>query len=188
MADDKPRSAASSANNQNDEAPKDMNSNKRPASPDPQLQPAAKRPKEHSFSQATPAKAADEQGGPDHKKKKKQSLKATNATPLTDRTITFDEVANNQTHYDTIVEYPPGCGNYYILFCKEHSVHFKYKSPIGGAAKHLYSPLHGEPEKYWPRAVELLGYLVTGCSDLLKTEHNRKVEEKFESGYVPQNQ
>ncbi|KAH7029665.1 uncharacterized protein B0I36DRAFT_350501 [Microdochium trichocladiopsis] len=190
-ADDKLRSAASSAYNHTDEAPKDMNSNKRPASTELQQQPAAKRPKEHSNPQAVPAKpAGDQNGQPDHKKKKKKkhSLKASHATPLTDRTITFDEVANNQMHYDTIVEYPPGCGNYYILFCKEHSVHFKYKLPIGGAAKHLFSPLHGEPKKSWPRAVELLGYLVTGCNDQLKTEHNRKVEKKFESGHIPQNQ
>ncbi|KAH9885309.1 hypothetical protein F4778DRAFT_508686 [Xylariomycetidae sp. FL2044] len=123
------------------------------------------------------------------------SLKTPVATPplepgqaAPERTITFGEVYQDgqAEHKDTIVTWPVGSENFYILKCEEHKVHFK-QSPIKGAAKHLNGKFHGIPHRDWNTAIKLLGYRVLDCNEALAARNNRSVDLAFENGYKPQN-
>ncbi|KAJ1324780.1 hypothetical protein MN608_09483 [Microdochium nivale] len=186
-AGERSHSTGTETNEQAGETQENAGPNKRPASSEVQQQPPAKRLKGKTTTQARTETAGSQDGQPGQKRKKTSSIgAASSSTPLTDRTITFNEVSSNRIHHDTIVEYPIGSDIYYIVYCKEHGLHFKNKSPIAGAAKHLASASHGEMKKDWDLALKTLGYHVTGCTMQLKTEHNEKVGQMIESGYVPQ--
>ncbi|KAK7756349.1 hypothetical protein SLS62_001575 [Diatrype stigma] len=106
--------------------------------------------------------------------------------PLTDRTITFDAVFNNSEHKDFIMEYPRDSGNFYVLYCQEHQVHFT-RSPAQGAAKHINGQMHGFLPKHYDVAVQEVGYLVIDCNQELANRHNREVDRAYEKGYKPEN-
>ncbi|KAI0517915.1 hypothetical protein F5B22DRAFT_645161 [Xylaria bambusicola] len=114
------------------------------------------------------------------------NLTTTNETAPV-RTITFDEVYQNgqAKHKDTIVEFPPGRNQWYILKCEEHSVRFSNKLPIAGAAKHLSGRLHGGLERSYVLAIKTLGYRVVDCNEQLARQNNEVVNEAFRNGYKP---
>ncbi|KAH6692272.1 hypothetical protein F5X68DRAFT_250470 [Plectosphaerella plurivora] len=103
--------------------------------------------------------------------------------PLTDRTISFDEVYQdgNAQYKHMIVHYG---GHNYILKCEEHGVHFKPKA-ITAAAKHLDSDAHGNQERKHSNAVAQLGYLVTDCTPEQIQQHNNLVLNAYALGYRP---
>ncbi|KAI0430515.1 hypothetical protein F5Y09DRAFT_341568 [Xylaria sp. FL1042] len=102
------------------------------------------------------------------------------------RTVTFDEVYRNgrAKHKDTIVEYPLGCSQWYILKCEEHAIRFT-RNPLLGAAKHLNGRVHGNIPRSSAKAIQMLGYQVIDCSAQLAMLNNRAVNQAYENGYKP---
>ncbi|KAI0442674.1 hypothetical protein F4803DRAFT_350628 [Xylaria telfairii] len=104
------------------------------------------------------------------------------------RTITFDEVYQNgqAEHKDTIVEFPPGSRQWYIVKCEEHGIRFG-RRPLRGAAKHLNGRLHGCLERSSTVAMQVLGYRVIDCNEGLAALNNDVVNSAFAHGYKPEN-
>ncbi|KAI1276963.1 hypothetical protein F5Y07DRAFT_364618 [Xylaria sp. FL0933] len=102
------------------------------------------------------------------------------------RTVTFDEVYRNgqAKHKDTIVEYPQGCNQWYILKCEEHAIRFN-RNPIPGAAKHLNGRLHGYTSRSSAKAIQMLGYQVIDCNAQLADLNNTAVNQAYANGYRP---
>ncbi|KAK3349600.1 hypothetical protein B0T25DRAFT_519784 [Lasiosphaeria hispida] len=116
-------------------------------------------------------------------------IEQSSAQRSTRKTISFDEVYNggNAKYKHMIVEHPPNSGDYFILKCDEHGVHFN-TNPLAGAAKHVHSAQHGNLSKERAQAVELLGHLVFDCDSELARKNNDWVTESFKAGYVAMNQ
>ncbi|KAK1754242.1 hypothetical protein QBC47DRAFT_403627 [Echria macrotheca] len=108
--------------------------------------------------------------------------------PAMRKTISFEEVYQNgdAQYKHIIVEYPTNSGDFYILRCEEHGVHFN-TNPLAGAAKHLHSAQHGNMTKERAQAVELLGYYIPNCTTALAEKNNKAVREAFDKGYKPFN-
>lgn len=107
-----------------------------------------------------------------------------------ERTITFDEVyQNGKARYKhKIFEYKAGSGNWYIVRCDEHGVHFGHGNPVHGAAKHVHSPQHNNLEKRHDLAIEICGHRVLGCTAELAELNNREFERAVkEDKYTPFN-
>lgn len=85
-----------------------------------------------------------------------------------------------------IVEYPPESGEFYILKCDDHGVHFG-ANPLAGAAKHLASKMHDHQSKNYSVAIDTLGFRVIGCNAELAQRNNTAVEEAAVNGYKPVN-
>ncbi|KAK4133728.1 hypothetical protein BT67DRAFT_42071 [Trichocladium antarcticum] len=116
------------------------------------------------------------------------------------RTVIFEEVYAAPPQRDqngklilapgyrhVIVQYPSGTGDFYILKCDEHGVHFG-EHPLRGAAKHLASAQHGNMSKAHATAIATLGHLVLGCTPELAEKNNARVVEAFKEGaYKPFN-
>jgi len=104
------------------------------------------------------------------------------------RTVTFEAVyqQGQAEHKDTIVEFPPESGQWYILKCEEHEVRFNQR-PLKGAAKHLNGRDHGHHNRSYDLAIKELGYRVIGCDKQKAELNNRLVESAFASGYRPMN-
>ncbi|KAK4187399.1 hypothetical protein QBC35DRAFT_498712 [Podospora australis] len=112
---------------------------------------------------------------------------SSSTTKPTDRTISFDEVYRDGApeYKHIIIQFPDG-GDFYILRCDEHGVHFG-EHPLRGAAKHLASAQHGRMSKEHTKAVETLGCIVLGCTPELMEKNNTMVKKSFEDGYKPFN-
>ncbi|KAI0880025.1 uncharacterized protein GGS22DRAFT_193719 [Annulohypoxylon maeteangense] len=110
------------------------------------------------------------------------SSESTNSPPK--RTITFDEVyqGGNANHKDTIVEWPTGSRQWYILKCEQHGLRFT-KNSVQGAARHLNGNGHGCTDRNRDHAVRTLGYLVTDCNEDLAKLNNRVAEETYVKGH-----
>lgn len=108
--------------------------------------------------------------------------------PATKRSISFDEVYQdgNAEYKHTIIEYPPGENNWYILKCDEHGVHFNL-NPLHGAAKHLAGSQHGHQSKEHSLAVSTLGHLVFDCDVEMAKRNNAAMAKAFAEGYKPFN-
>ncbi|KAK3503825.1 hypothetical protein B0T13DRAFT_522721 [Neurospora crassa] len=108
--------------------------------------------------------------------------------PSAKRSITFDEVyqEGNAKFKHIIVEYPPESGEFYILKCDDHGVHFG-ANPLAGAAKHLASKMHDHQSKNYSVAIDTLGLRVIGCNAELARRNNTAVEEAAVNGYKPVN-
>ncbi|KAH8755405.1 hypothetical protein F5883DRAFT_178960 [Diaporthe sp. PMI_573] len=106
------------------------------------------------------------------------------------RTISFAEVyQDGKAQYKhQIFEYKTGSGNWYIVKCDEHGVHFKFGNPVHGAAKHVHSPQHDMQPKTHDLAIEICGYLVTDCNaELAKLNNDEYQRAVAEDGYEPYN-
>ncbi|GAB1310637.1 hypothetical protein MFIFM68171_00847 [Madurella fahalii] len=102
------------------------------------------------------------------------------------KTVDFDEVFQdgNAEYKHTIFEYPKGRGEWYILRCDQHGVHFGAK-PLQGAMKHLNGRDHGQQPKSYDIAVQMLGILVLNC-DAEKADRNNLVFDRaWADGYRP---
>lgn len=103
-----------------------------------------------------------------------------------ERTVSFDDVygapGKPVSYNHIIVQFPPAGGDFYILRCNEHGVHFG-EHPLRGAAKHLASAQHGYMSKAHVTAIDTLGHRVLGCTKELADENNRKVLQAFKEGY-----
>ena len=77
-------------------------------------------------------------------------------------------------------------GQFYILKCDEHHVHFG-SNPLAGAAKHLSSSQHNKLPKTHELAIEKLGFYVTGCNRALADKNNAHFHEAVKKGYEPFN-
>jgi hypothetical protein len=106
------------------------------------------------------------------------------------RTISFAEVYQDgkAQFKHQIFEYKAGSGNWYIVKCDEHGVHFKFGNPVHGAAKHVHSPQHDMQPKTHDLAIEICGYLVTDCNaELAKLNNDEYQRAVAEDGYEPYN-
>lgn len=106
------------------------------------------------------------------------------------RTISFAEVYQDgkAQFKHQIFEYKTGSGNWYIVKCDEHGVHFKFGNPVHGAAKHVHSPQHDMQPKTHDLAIEICGYLVTDCNaELAKLNNDEYQRAVAEDGYEPYN-
>lgn len=114
----------------------------------------------------------------------------TTKTPAVKRTIDFNEVyQDGDAEYKHIIfMYPPGDsgGDWYILKCDEHGVHFN-TNPLLGAAKHLHSAQHNNLSKEHSLAIRELGHLVWDCTKELAEKNNDAVKKAFDNGYKPFN-
>lgn len=107
-----------------------------------------------------------------------------------ERTITFDEIyqKGKARYKHKIFEYKLGSGNWYIVRCDEHGVHFGHGNPVHGAAKHVHSPQHNNLEKRHDLAIEICGHRVLGCTAELAELNNREFERAVkEDKYTPFN-
>lgn len=106
------------------------------------------------------------------------------------RTISFAEVYQDAKaqYKHQIFEYKTGSGNWYIVKCDEHGVHFKFGNPVHGAAKHVHSPQHDMQPKTHDLAIEICGYLVHDCNaELAKLNNDEYQRAVAEDGYEPYN-
>ncbi|EAQ84759.1 hypothetical protein CHGG_08773 [Chaetomium globosum CBS 148.51] len=103
-----------------------------------------------------------------------------------ERTITFAQVYGTPekpaSYKHVIVQYPPTTGDFYILRCDEHGVHFG-EHPLRGAAKHLASAQHGFMSKAHATAIETLGHRVVDCTKERANQNNQVVLKAFKDGY-----
>lgn len=107
-----------------------------------------------------------------------------------ERTIPFTEVyQNGKAQYKhKIFEYKTGSGNWYIVRCDEHGVHFGFNNPVHGAAKHVHSPQHNNLEKRHDLAIEICGHRVLDCNAELVELNNHEFERAVkEDKYTPFN-
>lgn len=107
-----------------------------------------------------------------------------------DRTIPFEEIyQDGKAQYKhKIFEHKAGSGNWYIVRCDEHQVHFGHGNPLHGAAKHVHSPQHGNLEKKHDLALQICGHRITGCNAERAALNNSVFERAVkEEGYVPFN-
>lgn len=106
------------------------------------------------------------------------------------RTISFADVYQDgkAQFKHQIFEYKAGSGNWYIVKCDEHGVHFKFGNPVHGAAKHVHSPQHDMQPKTHDLAIEICGYLVTDCNaELAKLNNDEYQRAVAQDGYEPYN-
>ncbi|KAB5572250.1 hypothetical protein GE09DRAFT_956250, partial [Coniochaeta sp. 2T2.1] len=110
------------------------------------------------------------------------------------RTIDFDEVYQNgdAEYKHLIIRYPPdddkGEGDWWILKCDEHAVHFGLKNPLQGAANHLHSGQHNNEPGEHALVIQELGHMVWDCTKELAEKNNEAVKVAVEKGYRPFNQ
>lgn len=103
-----------------------------------------------------------------------------------ERTVSFNDVHGTPEkpalYKHVIVQYPPTTGDFYILRCDEHGVHFG-EHPLRGAAKHLASAQHGFMSKAHATAIETLGHRVVDCTKERANQNNQVVLKAFKDGY-----
>ncbi|KAG7143579.1 hypothetical protein HYQ45_000230 [Verticillium longisporum] len=105
-----------------------------------------------------------------------------------ERRIRFEDVHQGGTpkYMHTIIKWEDG--NYYILYCEEHGVHFRQRA-LTAAAKHLDSIAHGKMSRHHSQALEQLGRLIVDCDDEKMRKHNAVIAKAFENGYsLPSNE
>lgn len=102
-----------------------------------------------------------------------------------ERSVSFEEVYGSPgkpaAYKHVIVQYPLTTGDFYILRCDEHGVHFG-EHPLRGAAKHLASAQHGFMSKAHATAIRTLGHRVRDCTKELADKNNREVLKAFKDG------
>ncbi|KAL1846971.1 hypothetical protein Daus18300_014101 [Diaporthe australafricana] len=111
--------------------------------------------------------------------------------PLQEKTISYDEVfqaaQDPQAKYKHwIVEYPKGCGSWYILRCLKHNLNW-YKNPLPAAGKHITGRGHTCLSKKASLAIEELGERVTGCDQQKAEASNAEYDKAVAQGYKPSN-
>ncbi|KAI8652329.1 C2H2-type domain-containing protein [Fusarium keratoplasticum] len=91
---------------------------------------------------------------------------------LTQRSIPFDEVFQNESVKRIITQFPKGHGSWYILRCEEHDVDFK-THPLRAASAHLRSRQHGRlQDTTGPAVIEHFGTKVLNCNEELAQKNN----------------
>ncbi|KAI7775292.1 hypothetical protein LA080_007052 [Diaporthe eres] len=87
-----------------------------------------------------------------------QQASAASSVKVTDREITFDAVfqQGRAIYKHKIFEIKEGSGDWYIVKCDEHKMHFGAKNPVRGAAKHIDSPQHDNLERTTDLAIQTL--------------------------------
>ncbi|KAJ4171547.1 hypothetical protein NW754_013315 [Fusarium falciforme] len=91
---------------------------------------------------------------------------------LTQRSIPFDEVFQNESVKRIITQFPKGHGYWYILRCEEHDVDFK-THPLRAASAHLRSRQHGRlQDTTGPAVIEHFGTKVLNCNEELAQKNN----------------
>lgn len=98
------------------------------------------------------------------------------------RTIPFEEVYQDgkAQFKHKIFMWPKDSGDWYIVRCDEHQVHFNIANPKHGAAKHVHSPQHGGLEKKHDLAMHICGHLVLGCTAELAELNNREFQRAID--------
>ncbi|RSL47248.1 hypothetical protein CEP54_013483 [Fusarium duplospermum] len=91
---------------------------------------------------------------------------------LTQRTIPFDEVFQNEEAKHIITQYPKGHGFWYILRCEEHDIDFR-THPLRAASAHLRSRQHGRrQDTTGPAVIAHFGTKVLNCNEKLARKNN----------------
>ena len=154
-----------------------------------QQQPSPKRARSLG-AHGSDDKARATPGDQSHGDAEGDNVPAPTVRPVVKRTIDFNEVYQDgdAEYKHVIVQYPQGDsgGNWYILKCDTHGVHFNC-NPLHGAAKHLHSNQHNHMSKEHALAIRELGHLVWDCNKELAEKNNAAVKEAFAKGYKPFN-
>ncbi|UPK95203.1 hypothetical protein LCI18_006138 [Fusarium solani-melongenae] len=91
---------------------------------------------------------------------------------LTQRSIPFDEVFQNELVKRIITQFPKGHGSWYILRCEEHDLDFK-THPLRAASAHLRGRQHGRlQDTTGPAVIEHFGTKVLNCNKELAQKNN----------------
>lgn len=109
--------------------------------------------------------------------------------PATIKWMRYDQVRSNAIkdgHWDTVVEWPRSSGQFWVLFCAQHNMHFKTQALIA-AAKHVNGSEHKAPNKDYSTALIEIGYYISDCNEERARIHNAEVQEKLDRGYQPSN-
>ncbi|KAK4145626.1 uncharacterized protein C8A04DRAFT_10544 [Dichotomopilus funicola] len=165
-----------------------------PAHPSPRPESALKRKANGETSQQSPAT----QPGPlkrpkveaprgDRSETSDLSPPDVDESPTPERAVSFAEVYGTPekpaTYKHVIVRFPDNItGQFYILRCDGHGVHFG-EHPLRGAAKHLASAQHNFMSKAHTTAIETLGHRVVGCTQEMAEKNNAVVLKAFQNGY-----
>lgn len=112
---------------------------------------------------------------------------AVDESPAPERAVSFAEVYGTPekpaTYKHVIVRFPDNItGQFYILRCDGHGVHFG-EHPLRGAAKHLASAQHNFMSKAHTTAIETLGHRVVGCTQEMAEKNNAVAVKAFQNGY-----
>jgi hypothetical protein len=102
-----------------------------------------------------------------------------------DREITFDMVfGGGQAEYKhKIFELVEGLGDWYIVKCDQHEIHFGFENPIRGAARHINSHQHDKLQSTNDLAIRECGFLVTDCTAERAQANNKRFEDALREGY-----
>ena len=154
----------------------------------PQSQPnLRKRPREHDTGRQQPGGRPEKRAmnaAPTSTSPANRVSAGTIRRSLPDKkTVDYDAVYDGD-HRHTIVEYPKGSNEWYILCCDEHSVHFG-ANPLQGASKHLNGKKHGYQRKDFDLAVQMLGVLVLNCDAEKAKLNNLMFGRAWDAGYRP---
>ncbi|KAJ3455639.1 hypothetical protein MRS44_017121 [Fusarium solani] len=91
---------------------------------------------------------------------------------LTQRSIPFEAVIQNETDKHIIIQYPRGHGSWFILRCQEHDLDFR-NHPLRAASAHLRSRQHGRlQDTTGPAVIEHFGIKVLNCNEELAQMNN----------------
>lgn len=100
------------------------------------------------------------------------------------KTIEFDEVfQGGQARYKhRILEHPEDSGDWYILRCDDHDVHFGFRAAFS-AARHLHHRDHGLPYQGGADAIRELGIRVLSCDATKAKQNNDAFTSALKKGY-----
>ena len=100
------------------------------------------------------------------------------------KSIEFDSVfqGGDAKYKHKIIEYPAQSGNWFILRCDDHAIHFGDK-PILSATCHLRSKDHGGLTADSSTAVQELGISVLNCDASKATQNNAVFSAALSRGY-----
>ncbi|KAG9250616.1 uncharacterized protein F5Z01DRAFT_753454 [Emericellopsis atlantica] len=131
-------------------------------------------------------KVLPRQSAPNHKIQKKRRRSQREDTPrkvsrLADRTIDISIFFQDGKSKHRIFRANGDEENWWIVWCKEHSMTFTTKNPLAGAGKHLHSDRHGSMDKSNETALAHLGYKVLNCNPQLAEENNLALDAELEN-------
>lgn len=101
------------------------------------------------------------------------------------KTINFNKVFQdgNAEYKHRIIEYPVDSGQWYILRCDEHYMHFGHSTLLIQAFRHLHSKSHGSQPQGTATAVRELGIRVQNCDASKAAQNNAAFAAALKGGY-----
>ena len=128
-----------------------------------------------------------------HIQKRRKTTAAAQELYTVDFTDVFQDGSAHHKH--TIIQYPPGSHQWYILRCDVHGLHFN-QNPLCGAANHLRSTEHQGPKRHldidmsewparWSSVIQTMGLRVLNCDTTKAHKNNEAFSQALKAGYNP---